>query len=415
MGPKLRTRSKLDSMEHSNALNGEIASRHSPEAIDVNPNGPPFRRAELVAVWLFWGFIAGLTTLNTVLNDMLSPQTRLPLMAPLAAAIIDVVIWGLLTPLIFRATRRYPLDHSHWWWNLAALLGIGLVIAVAQTHFMQWVRYREALAFLHRLPNPNLTGGFVPERSLKRFWFLQEYTAYLIVLAAGYAYDNFHRFRDRQREALALEAQAANLRLELADARLEALRSQLNPHFLFNTLNAVSALVEQNPRGARRTLALLSDLLRETLAARELEVPLADELVFLRRYIELMQIRFQGRLRVIESIDPDTLNARLPNLLLQPLLENAIKHGVEKLEGDGRIEIHAQRRDNELILRVVDNGGILTRREPMEDGGVGLRNTHARLQQAYGARHSFLLRQQNGWTIAEVILPYRVDSGREVA
>jgi LytS/YehU family sensor histidine kinase len=239
---------------------------------------------------------------------------------------------------------------------------------------------------------------------------MNEFVIYLVILMAGLAHDYFIRYQARHAQASALQAQAAQLHAELANSRLNALRTQLNPHFLFNTLNAVSSLVERDPRGARRMIARLSDLLRDTLEGKDLEVPLQRELVFVRRYIDIMQTRFQGRLETTENIAPDTLDAMVPNLILQPLVENAIKHGIEKLDGVGRISIQAQRSGETLMLSVVDNGTAEPNTRLQEDpagGGLGLRNTKARLAQSYGDQQSLTLRSNaGGGVVAQVVLPF---------
>jgi two-component system, LytTR family, sensor kinase len=229
------------------------------------------------------------------------------------------------------------------------------------------------------------------------------------VLAGGVARDYFLRYQSRREQTILLQAQAAQLQAQLADARLAALRTQLNPHFLFNTLHAVSALVERDPRGVRRMIARLSELLRTTLdGADEQVVPLGQELTFTHRYLEIMQIRFQGRLTIQSQIEPSALDALVPNLILQPLVENAIKHGVSKIDEEGRIEIHARREGERLALCVRDNGPRVTEHGLRAGEGVGLRNTRERLEQLYGSDQSLTLRgAEDGGVLAEVNIPFR--------
>jgi LytS/YehU family sensor histidine kinase len=250
------------------------------------------------------------------------------------------------------------------------------------------------------------TTDVAPIARITRFWFINEFLVYIAVLAAGVARDYFLRYRARREETIRLQAHAAKLQAQLSDARLTTLRTQLDPHFLFNTLHAVSAMVERDPRGVRRMIARLSELLRNTLeGAEEPEVPLEQELTFLKRYLEIMEIRFSGRLQVEVEASEDARNALVPNLILQPLAENAIKHGVSKIDGTGRIEIRAERSGNQLVLRVRDNGPGLGGQSAGE--GIGLRNTRERLTQLYGAEQSAILREaEGGGVIAEVIIPY---------
>jgi two-component system LytT family sensor kinase len=221
------------------------------------------------------------------------------------------------------------------------------------------------------------------------------------------------RYRARQQEAARLQAETAQLQAQLAEARLSALRSQIDPHFLFNTLNAVSALVERDPRGVRRMIARLSELLRHSLdGAGEPEVTLRQELEFADRYLEIMRIRFQGSLEVEQRVDEGMMDAMVPSLVLQPLVENAVKHGVGRLRGVGRIEIEARRDGARVILTVRDNGPGMEGAAPAREG-VGLRNTRERLAQLYGDDAKLTLRPAEGGGFeAEVALPWRpADTG----
>lgn len=383
---------------------GELVQQADPSA------GPPLQRGELIYVWVFWAFIAMLMTLNADINDLLTTSARLPFSVPLIAAVFDALVWAALTPLIFRLTRRWSLDRPGWLWRVLQLIALGLVISLCQTEFIQWVRYREVLYFAPRLigPQPPL---FSPGFVLHRFWFVSEFFVYLLIMAAGYAHDNFMRYLARHRQTIAL-------RTELADARLSALRAQLNPHFFFNTLNTISSLIDNRPHDAQRIIAKLAELLRETLEPSAAEVSLAQELRFLRRYLEIMQARFEQRLEIREHIEPGTLDAVVPNLILQPLVENAIKHGLENVHAAGRIEIHAQRRGDSLLLRVIDNGRACPAGAAQcgAEGGLGLRNTRARLLQAYGQRQSLSLRNDDGGGVsAEITLPFQLKTTTEVA
>jgi len=196
------------------------------------------------------------------------------------------------------------------------------------------------------------------------------------------------------------------LQVQLADARLDALRMQLNPHFLFNTLHAIAALVERDPAGVRRMIARLSELLRLTMDSEaEHEVTLGEELSFLRRYIDIMEVRFQGRLRTSIDAGEETLEAFVPRLILQPIVENALEHGAARATGEGIVAIAARRRDADLVITVINNGpGV----EPATATGIGLGNTRARLTELYGGAASFTLTSRSeGGAIAEMVLPFR--------
>ena len=205
-----------------------------------------------------------------------------------------------------------------------------------------------------------------------------------------------------------LQAETAELHAKLADARLDALRMQLDPHFLFNTLHAISSLVERDPRGVRKMISRLGELLRHTIeGSSEQEIPFRDELDLLRRYLDIMEVRFQGRLTVEQNIEPRALDALVPNLILQPIVENAIKHGVSKVEGSGRIVLRTKVVGDALLLEVENDGPPATQDRASEGGGIGLRNTRERLQQLYGGEQGFVLRALDGdRTVAEIRIPY---------
>jgi LytS/YehU family sensor histidine kinase len=224
-------------------------------------------------------------------------------------------------------------------------------------------------------------------------------TCYVVVAAITYAVDYAALYRER---ALA----AAQLQAQLSAARLSALQSQLRPHFLFNTLNTIAEQVHTDPAGADRMITRLAALLRASIGGEEQEVSLRAELDVLRNYIEIMAVRFGARVTFDFDIAPEALDARVPSWLLQPLVENAIRHGVEPCERGGRVEVAARRRQELLELEVRDTGRGLPGGELRE--GVGLGNTRDRLRQLYGEAHHFAVRvRAGGGVIVAVTIPYR--------
>src|SRR5262249_49326690 len=202
--------------------------------------------------------------------------------------------------------------------------------------------------------------------------FFFNWVIYWVIVGVWQGMDVYGRFQER-------EVRAAELEKRLVEAKLQALQMQLNPHFLFNTLHGISSLMHKDVEAADRMITRLSDLLRHALNSTETqEVPLEEELAFLRRYLEIEQTRFGNRLTVQMDVGPDPLHARVPNLILQPLVENAIRHGIEPRARQGRIQLCAQRQNGELILRVQDNGAGLPAGGPGREG-IGLSNTRARL------------------------------------
>jgi two-component sensor histidine kinase len=302
---------------------------------------------------------------------------------------------------VFSLANNYPLERGHMLPRACLFFCVGMLIAVGVDVVTGFMRFD-----VFHLGRGRFADAGAVWR-LQHLWFMNDFLVFIAVLAGGVARDYFLRYQSRREQTILLQAQAAQLQAQLADARLAALRTQLNPHFLFNTLHAVSALVERDPRGVRRMIARLSELLRTTLdGADEQVVPLGQELTFTHRYLEIMQIRFQGRLSIQSQVEPSALDALVPNLILQPLVENAIKHGVSKIDEEGRIEIHARREGDRLLMCVRDNGPRVT--EVLAAEGVGLRNTRERLEQLYGADQSLTLRAaEDGGVIAEVVIPFR--------
>lgn len=383
-------------------------------AAEVYPERASFTRTELALILGFWTLIAVLSSANSLIQfqprGVHGPWQPVIPISPLILDFANAYLWALLTPPIFRLASLYPIERSSW---LARVMFVvfGLAVAILMDVLTNYLRYR-----LYHSPTP-LPPELAAVMRLRSLWFMNEFIVYAAVLFAGYARNYFLNFRVRREEAMRLKAQAAQLQAQLADARLSALRTQLNPHFLFNTLNAISALVERDPRGVRRMIARLSELLRTSLdEADEPEVPLHRELTFIERYLEVMQIRFQGRLQVSMHTDPEAAAALVPNLMLQPLVENAVKHGVSKMVGVGRIEIRARREGQRVVLSVHDNGpGFAKARPPMTEG-VGVRNTRLRLAQLYGAEQSLTLRAgEDGGFVAEVSLPYHTPADLRTA
>jgi two-component system LytT family sensor kinase len=217
---------------------------------------------------------------------------------------------------------------------------------------------------------------------------------------------------DYQNDLKDREIRTADLERSLSEARLATLRTQLDPHFLFNTLNSISAYVESAPRQARLMIEQLGDLLRLSLEhADEQEIALERELLFVDRYIQLQLVRYADRLDVRVRVDPEVTSAAVPNFLLQPLLENGIRHGTSKLTAAGTIEVSAWRSGERLHLRVRDNGPGLPAGWTLERHiGIGLSNTQARLEQLYGkGEYSLEVApdDERRGTCVDVTFPYR--------
>jgi len=218
---------------------------------------------------------------------------------------------------------------------------------------------------------------------------------------------------DYHRESQEREITAAQLQAQLAEAQLEALQRQLHPHFLFNTLNTISALMHRDVHAADEMLVQLSDLLRLTLdRVGTQQVPLKDEIDFLWKYLEIEQRRFGDRLQVNIDVDPEVLDTLVPNLILQPLVENALRHGVGPRVGPGRIDVTARQTGEVLTLAVRDNGvGLSPDKLNAFHSGVGLSNTRSRLENLYGDRHRFEFQTPTGGgLLVTIVIPVGHDS-----
>jgi LytS/YehU family sensor histidine kinase len=229
---------------------------------------------------------------------------------------------------------------------------------------------------------------------------------YGAIVGVCYAIDYYRKYREREFVAAQLEAQ-------LAQAQLDSLRMQLHPHFLFNTLNGIVGLVRDNKNDAAvRMLVGLSDLLRHALEHSDRqEVQLREELNFIKLYLSIQQMRFPDRLQIDLDIDPATSKALVPNFVLQPLIENALRHGIGRSAGAGSIGISSRRENGSLLITVSDNGAGLPNHWQLKTNcGIGLANTAARLQQLYGENHRFDIHNRDGGGVeVEIVIPMRLE------
>ncbi len=373
---------------------------------------------KLSLIFGFWMLIAAISLGNTVLirahsscqeGGLTAALQQLPTFA--AQELPPYLFWALLTLLILWLSRRFSIGRHNWKRRVPLHLGIALLAVLAVCVFKNvshnYLLHTDAL--LRPNADWHLTFDFILLGLYGSFLF--DFFIYSAILAAGFALNYYRTSKEQQTQAARLEAQAAQLQMQLAQAQYQALRMQIHPHFLFNTLNTISALVERDPDATRRTVARMSDLLRRALESTdEQEVLLADELKFAESYLAIEQIRFQDRLEVRIRVDADVRGALVPNLLLQPLVENAVHHGITRSVLKGLIEVRGERRGPMLFLSVRDNGPGMG-----GDGapghlreGIGLSNTRARLKQLYGDACSLTLRNdEKGGFIVEVMLPYR--------
>lgn len=316
----------------------------------------------------------------------------------LSHSLSDWYLFAILSlPAIWLA-KRFPLEQPF------ELRHTVLHLLASTVFSINWIALRAAVGQLQS-SNAGDSIGFLTafEASFVKTLFFNA-LIYWVVLSVTHTFNYYRKFLERERNALELEQR-------LTQARLQALQMQLNPHFLFNTLHTISALMHKDVEAADRMMARLSDLLRYALESTdEQEVPLRQELEFLDSYLEIEQTRFGKRLAVHKEIDPAALEARVPNLILQPLVENAIRHGIEPQAKPGRLELRAQKTADRLRLEVRDNGkGFSNGENPTE--GIGLSNTRARLQQLYGSTQTLeMINGAGGGLVVTVTIPFRVDA-----
>jgi hypothetical protein len=307
--------------------------------------------------------------------------------------------WGIVTPLILWVDRQIPVPNKQLARRILSHLIPSLMATSAYVYVLGAVRAAAGIAAWNGLPR---IGVLVD--SLRNL-FVWNWLIYWLILGAWQAYRYYDHY-------VAGELRLERLERQFSEARLNALRMQLDPHFLFNALNAVSSQVERDPKLARRMIEHLGDLLRMSLESKDRqEVPLAEELAFLEHYLAIQKIRFGERLRIEIGIAPETKFASVPCLLLQPLVENAIRHGISKRSSGGTIVVSAKRVGETLEVHVLDDGVGLPRQWSLENsGGVGLAVTRQRIAALHpnGASRFVVRDRECGGTEVEIALPFNL-------
>jgi two-component system LytT family sensor kinase len=322
----------------------------------------------------------------------------------------QVLPYAPLTPFAFALANRYPLQRSNWRPRLLILLAGGLVFSLIHvairgfTPFAFWDRGVQD--WVSAVRNPQ-THAFQIQWQMYQALFFSNIvddliTIYLPIVLMAYVVSYYRSLRDR-------ELRASQLQAQLEKARLQALKSQLQPHFLFNTLNSISALMLTDVKAADRMITRLGDLLRISLETAGTQMTtLGRELEFVNCYIEIEKVRFEEKLKVYVDVDPETLDANVPHLLLQPLVDNAIKHGISRLAEGGEIRISVTKDNDDLYFEVRDNGPGFRDSSPSRQNGVGLRITRERLETIYGQDQSVeLSTPAEGGTVARISIPLR--------
>jgi sensor histidine kinase YesM len=315
----------------------------------------------------------------------------------LMRGLVSFWIYALLTPPVLWLCWNYPIQRKRFFSRLLFHLAASLLFTTVHVSL-------RIVAYPIRME-----GKVVPVTpALWRTLFLvftfdNIVNTYAMIAIFGHMMLSYRDLRER-------ELRSAQLEGKLANAQLSMLKMQLQPHFLFNTLNAVSALTRDHPEAAEDMLVRLSDLLRRTLENdAEQEVPLRAELEFLGQYLEIEQVRFADRLKVDLNPDPETLDALVPNMFLQPLVENALRHGIGRKAQGGRLEMRSWREDSDLLVSVQDSGPGFPSdaKTPMEEG-IGLTNTRSRLQHLHPGNHQIkFANARDGGAVVTLRIPFR--------
>jgi signal transduction histidine kinase len=384
-----------------------------------DPEPPQHNRPWLIWVVSFavWTFLALVAT--GTIYEMYRTAGRANFKETLFLQFGQILPYAPLTPFVFALAMRYPLQRKNWVRRSLLHLGFALVFSVlhvmmraltpyavwdpqsrhwvsalwdARTHALTWQWPKLQMLFYANVLD-DITGAYVP--------------IVLISQAIGY----YQRLRER-------EFRTSQLEIQLAKSHLQVLKSQLQPHFLFNTLHSISALMHTDVRAADKMMTRLSDLLRMTLENNAAQLTtLSRELEFVNGYLEIEKVRLEDRLSVVLDIAPDTLDAQVPSLLLQPLVENAVKHGISRQSEGGEIRIGASHDDRNLYLKISDNGpgfGDAGGSEPTggseSSTGLGLRATRDRIKTLYGGEQSLDIRElpHRGVEVC-VRIPFRPD------
>jgi two-component system, LytTR family, sensor kinase len=356
------------------------------------------RWVKLVLVWAIWSFIGAIFTLQSYFMSYRS-ERPIPFVDALYLQMTWSYLWALATPLVLRLVHKITMDRHDWVRGALIHAPLSVVLSVALTgigHVLLWLHwgwpYGKSFSFerLTRFVIGNFSEGV---------------GMYLLIGLVGYAFSYYRRYREGELRSVRLEAQ-------LSQAQLQALKMQLHPHFLFNTLHSISALLHHQPDAARTMITRLGDFLRLTLEnSGTQEVTLKKEMEFLRCYLEIERVRFQDRLMTRVNVSPPALDARVPNLILQPIVENAIRHGIAPRATPGLIEILAKPQNGSLRIQIRDNGpGLPTDRnsEALFTKGLGLANTERRLERLYGTAHRFdLTNDPQGGLVVTLEIPFR--------
>lgn len=345
------------------------------------------------AFWAGWTALGLFEAVRIYFNFPHTSWTK-----PILWGMTDLYMWGAISLLVYRVAFKLGLDRKRWVRSIVIHLGLAIVFALAQIYLDSAAFFAYDRVFFHAMDPAKATVWGIYLNFLKEML----HTAiliYLLIAFVCHAMIYYRQYRDE-------ELRRAEMQSRLAQARLDSLKMQIHPHFLFNTLNSIAALIHIDPQAADRMIARLSDLLRMTLEAGGAQtVPLREEIEFLNRYLDIQKIRFQERLRVEIELDREAPSAHVPSLILQPLVENAIRHGINPCPSGGDLKISAKRAGENLTIEIANTGAVGTSTDIRS--GRGLTLTRERLSHLYGTHHTFSI--QNGLNpefVVAITLPF---------
>jgi sensor histidine kinase YesM len=371
------------------------------------------RLATVLAIWTGVAVVlTGETFLYVYLaiqayEDLPSVRPKMAVAELLLGSLTECLIWAFLTLVILDLVNRFPFGQGKWPRSLTVHLVASVLCAFLATVLSGLVAEHLRTEITRPTITINVLLLYLVAKLNNNILF------YWAILAVAHVINYYGRLRERELLSSQLEAR-------LAQTQLQILKMQLHPHFLFNTLNAISALIHQDVELADRMIARLGDLLRTTLDnANQQEVPFRQELDFIQPYLDIEKARLGPRLTVDLCVDPAVMDAQVPNLILQPLVENAIRHGIAVRPGPGRIRIQASRDNGCLRLVVADSGpglpasyaALISGESGKADGalkGIGLANTRARLEKLYGGNQRLDLGNgPDGGLQVAITIPYQ--------
>ena len=347
----------------------------------------------LAVVWAALGLILSIEVYFSLrvsmpeveFGDVLGPQY------------MRVTLWAILTPVVLWLRKAIPLSAGHWVGGLTFHFGVSSAIMAVYYLGRVWLVFWQSGAIVSEFWNVAQLSFFGSN--------MIDVIIYWAVLGTGYTFEIYRKYKNEQ-------IRGAQLESRLVQSELSALKQQLHPHFLFNTMNTISVLVREGRNTqAVQLLARLGGLLRTTLDSAGIEeVTVRQEMDFIERYVEIQKMRFEDRLTVVTDVSAEALESRVPNLLLQPLVENAIQHGVSPKRGPGRVTVSGRVVDEQLQLEVSDDGvGIEDGQIKRAREGIGLSNTRERLSRLYGASSQLVLKSEPGrGTVVSIVLPCRL-------